>query len=74
MVNTYTQIHIQAIFAVQNRQCLIDKKWEAELYKYITGIIQKHDHKKQSFVDEYLHLLKEFEVDFDERYIFKPVL
>ena len=45
MANTYTQIHIQVIFAVQNRHCLIDKRWEAELYKYITGIIQKHDHK-----------------------------
>ena len=40
MANTYTQIHIQAIFAMQNRHCLIDKKWEIELYKYITGIIQ----------------------------------
>ena len=45
MANTYTQIHIQAVFAVQNRKSLIDKKWENELYKYITGIIQNHDHK-----------------------------
>ena len=45
MANTYTQIHIQAIFAVQNRHCLIHKEWEDELYKYITGIIQKYDHK-----------------------------
>ena len=153
MANTYTQIHIQAIFAVQNRHCLIDKEWEVELYKYITGIIQKYDHKllqingmsdhihiflgmrpkqalsdlmknvkessskwinnrgflrnhfswqegfggfsytksqvpmiiryienqeehhkKRSFIDEYLDFLEEFEIDFDERYIFKPVL
>ena len=45
MANTYTQIHIQAVFAVQNRKSLIDKTWENELYKYITGIIQNHDHK-----------------------------
>ena len=153
MANTYTQIHIQAIFAVQNRQCLIHEEWEVELYKYITGIIQKNGHKllqingmsdhvhiffgmrpkqalsdlmknvkessskwinnrgflrhhfswqegfggfsyaksqvptiiryiqnqeehhkKQSFIEEYLSFLEEFEIDFDERYIFKPVL
>ncbi len=45
MVNTYTQIHIQAVFAVQNRQSLINPKWKDELYKYITGIIQSYDHK-----------------------------
>jgi putative transposase len=45
MANTYTQIHIQAIFAVQNRECLIQKEWQEELYRYITGIIQNHDHK-----------------------------
>ena len=45
MANTYTQIHIQAIFAVQNRECIIDRQWEDELYKYITGIIQNYGHK-----------------------------
>ncbi len=45
MANTYTQIHIQAIFAVKKRTGLIQKEWKDELYKYITGIIQAHDHK-----------------------------
>ncbi len=45
MANTYTQIHIQAVFSVQNRVCIIQKAWETELYKYMTGIIQNHDHK-----------------------------
>lgn len=45
MANTYTQIHIQAIFAVKKRTGLIQKEWKNELYKYITGIIQTHDHK-----------------------------
>ncbi len=38
MANTYTQIHIQAIFAVKKRTGLIQKEWKDELYKYITGI------------------------------------
>lgn len=45
MVNTSTQIHIQAVFAVQNRISLINEKWEDQLYKYITGIIQNQGHK-----------------------------
>jgi REP element-mobilizing transposase RayT len=45
MANTYTQIHIHAIFAVQNRHSLISKSWEQRLYQYITGIIQTHGHK-----------------------------
>lgn len=45
MANTYTQIHLQVIFAVKKRTGLIQKEWENELYKYITGIIQAKDHK-----------------------------
>lgn len=152
MANTYTQIHIQAVFAVQNRNCAISEHWKEELFKYITGILQNHNHKmiaingmsdhihilfgyrptqslselmqdvkgssskwinekrltgtkfswqegygafsytkkelpivinyintqaehhhKTSFIDEYLDLLKEFNVEYDEKYIFKPI-
>ena len=152
MANTYTQIHIQAVFSVQNRLCIIKDSWQNELYKYITGIIQNHDHKvlaingmpdhvhiffgmrptqslsdllqdiksgsskwinqnnfvngkfswqegygafsygksqvtsvinyiqnqklhhqKKSFTEEYLEFLEKFEIDYDNRYIFKPV-
>jgi REP element-mobilizing transposase RayT len=45
MPNTYSQIYIQIVFAVQNRNALIQTKWEEELYKYITGIVQNKDQK-----------------------------
>jgi len=45
MANTYTQIHIQSVFTVQNRSCILKKAWKNELYQYITGIIQNHGHK-----------------------------
>ena len=45
MANTYTQIHIQTVFTVQDRNCIIRKAWENELYMNITGIIQNHGHK-----------------------------
>lgn len=152
MANTYTQIHIQAVFAVRNRECLITKHWKDRLYQYITGIIQENNHKlliingmpdhihvlfgmrptqsisdllqdikgdsskwinnhkfvrgnfswqegygafsysksdlpnviayiknqeqhhhKKTFTEEYLELLKEFEIDFEPQYLFKPV-
>ena len=152
MPNTYTQIHIQVVFAVQNRVSIIRKSWKDELYKYITGIIQNYGHKvlaingmpdhlhiligmrptqslsdlmqdikgdsskwinqksfvngkfswqegygafsyskshvdavikyiknqeqhhkKKTFIEEYHEFLDKFEVEFDERYIFKPV-
>ncbi|MEL6717268.1 MAG: IS200/IS605 family transposase [Bacteroidota bacterium] len=153
MANTYTQIHIQAIFAVQSREGLILKEWKHDLYKYITGIVQNYGHKmlqingmpdhihaffgmrptqsisdlmreikadsskwinekgfvrgkfswqegygafsyaksqvpkvikyvqnqeehhkKKSFREEYLAFLKAFDVDYDERYIFKEII
>ena len=76
MANTYTQIHIQTIFAVQNRQSLIKNKWKGELYKYITGIIKnlERHHKTLTFKEEYLQLLKEFNIKFDERHILKSIL
>lgn len=45
MANTFTQLHVQLIFAVQNRISLIHDAWKDELYKYFTGIIQSNNHK-----------------------------
>ena len=39
MANTYTQIYIQIVFAVEGRQNLIDPEHNDELQKYITGIV-----------------------------------
>ena len=152
MANTYTQLYIQVIFAVEGRQSLIAPERNDELQKYITGIVsgqrhkmiainnmpdhlhlvvglrpdealsdlvrdikansskfinekhwvlgrfswqegfgafsysrsqlnvviryienqQKH-HAKQSFGDEYRKLLEKFGVEYDERYVFKPI-
>ena len=45
MADTYSQIYIQTVFAVQNRHALIQPSWEEELYKYITGIAQNKGQK-----------------------------
>jgi REP element-mobilizing transposase RayT len=152
MANTYAQIYIHYVFAVQNRLGLIQERWRDELYKYMTGTItnkghkllqiggmpdhihalvsmspkqsssdlmadvkrssslwinekrfvagkfswqegfgafsygksqisdianyianQEKHHKKRTFMEEYLDFLKLFEIEYDERYVFKPV-
>lgn len=45
MANTFTQIYIQTVFAVRNRDALIQSSWEDDLYKYITGIVQNKNQK-----------------------------
>ncbi|MEW6685891.1 MAG: IS200/IS605 family transposase [Candidatus Edwardsbacteria bacterium] len=45
MANTYTQIYIHTVFAVQDRTSVIQQTWKERLYKYITGIIQNEGHK-----------------------------
>ena len=150
MANTYTQLHIQLVFAVKYRAALIQKTWQTRLHKYITAIFQHNEHKmlqinsmpdhihifigmrphqsisalvqnvktesskwikenkfcktpfawqegygafsyskshvqdviryiqnqeihhqKESFLDEYTKILKAFEIEYDEQYIFK---
>ena len=152
MANTYTQIYIHYVFAVQNRIASIQNHWRDELYKYMTGTIsnkghkllaiggmpdhihalvsmspkqspsdlmadvkrssslwinenrfvggkfswqegfgafsygksqiphiakyiekQEQHHKKRTFGEEYLNFLKLFEIEYDERYVFKLI-
>ena len=152
MANTYSQIYIQVVFAVQGRQNLLRPQHKEELHKYmtvivrereqkllavhcmpdhthiliglkpsialsdlvrdvkngstnfinrkgwvlgrfcwqegfgafsyghsqLTGIInyirdQQRHHARRSFRDEYLRFLKRYEIEHEERYIFKPL-
>ena len=59
MANTYTQIHLQAIFAVKYRQALISINWEDQLYRYITAIIQNEGHKMIQIngMPDHIHIL-----------------
>jgi REP element-mobilizing transposase RayT len=59
MANTFTQIHLQLVFAVQYRASIIHQSWKDELYKYMTGIVQNHKHKLiiVSGMPDHVHLL-----------------
>jgi REP element-mobilizing transposase RayT len=58
MANTYTQIYIQTVFAVENRISLIKNNWREELHKYITGIVENNQHKLISInsVSDHMHI------------------
>jgi putative transposase len=45
MSDTYTEIHLQCVFAVKYRLALIHPVWEELLYKYIAGIVRNQGHK-----------------------------
>jgi putative transposase len=45
MPNTYTQTHIQFVFAVKHRQALIHEGIRDRIEKYMTGIVQNSGHK-----------------------------
>lgn len=59
MANTYSQIYIQTVFAVQGRENSIKSEWKEELYKYITGIITNHDQKLLAIggIENHIHIL-----------------
>ena len=59
MANTYTQIHIQFVFAVKYRNGLIHSSFKEELKQYISGIIKAHNHKLLAIngMSDHLHIL-----------------
>ena len=59
MAGTFSQIYIQIVFAVKNREALIHPEWETELYKYITGIVQNKGQKMLAIngTSNHIHLL-----------------
>ena len=59
MANTYTQIYIHTVFAIEGRQPLIAKEHKIEIYKYMTAVIQNQNQKVMSIngMPDHVHLL-----------------
>ena len=59
MANTFSQIYIQVVFAVSNRQSLIKTELREDLYKYITGIVKNQGQKLLSIsgMPDHVHIL-----------------
>lgn len=58
MANSYTQIHIQFVFAVKYRAALIGNEWKERLHQYITGIFQGNKHKMLQInsIPDHIHI------------------
>ena len=59
MANTYTQIYIQTVFAVEGRQSLIAPEHKIEIYKYMTTVIQDQKNKVMAIngMPDHVHML-----------------
>jgi REP element-mobilizing transposase RayT len=59
MANTYTQIYIQVIYAVQGSQNPLRKEHKEELHNYITGIVRNEKQKMIAInsMPDHVHIL-----------------
>jgi putative transposase len=59
MANTYSQIYIQTVFAVSNRESLLQKEFREDVFKYISGIVTNQAQKLIAIngVEDHLHTL-----------------
>lgn len=66
MAEAYSKIYIHIVFAVKGRQNLIHPSQKDELYKYITGIVQKKGHKliRINGMPDHIHILIGFKPAF----------
>jgi putative transposase len=62
MPNTFSQIYLQFVFAVQGRQSLIQKEHKEELHKYITSLVQARKAKMLAVhaMPDHVHLFVGF--------------
>ena len=59
MANTYSQIYIQIVFAVDGRLSLIRPEFREELYKYMSGIVRNQRQKLIAIngMSDHVHIL-----------------
>ena len=59
MANTYTQIYVQVVFAVEGRQNLIARERKEDLQKYMTGIVSRQGQKLLAIhcMPDHVHIL-----------------
>jgi len=65
MANTYTQCYFHLVFAVKNREALIQREWNNGMEMYVTGIVQNHRHKMLAIgsMPDHIHMLIGYNVN-----------
>jgi len=56
---TFTQIYVQLVFAVQNREAVLTREIQMRVFEYISGIITKMNHKSiiVNGISNHVHIL-----------------
>jgi putative transposase len=59
MANTYTQLYIHIVFAVEHRDKIIPKSRKEDLHRYITGIVENRACKLIAInsMTDHIHIL-----------------
>ena len=59
MSNTFTQLQIHVVLSVKNREQLITKEIESEIFSYITGIVNNNGHRLLQIngMPDHIHIL-----------------
>lgn len=59
MAGTFSQIYVQCVFAVKGRDCLLQKPWRQDVFKYMMGIIKGKKQKPiiVNGVSDHVHVL-----------------
>lgn len=59
MSQTFTQVYVQIVFAVEWRQCLIEARHKEEIHKFITGIVRNDGQKliEINSMPDHMHIL-----------------
>jgi putative transposase len=62
MANTFSQIYLQFVFAVRNREHMIPKVHKEELHQYITGLVQRRNAKMLAIhcMPDHIHIFVGF--------------
>ena len=66
---TFTQIYVQLVFAVKNRETALRKEIRPHVYNYIEN--QEETHKIKTFQKEYVQYLNKREMEFDEQFLYE---
>jgi len=59
MPNTYSQLYMHIVFAVQRRANRIEPHWKEDLHRYITGVVTQKNQKMMCInsMPDHIHIL-----------------
>ena len=62
MANTYKKVYIHLVFAVKNRNSLLEKEWRSSVFRYISGIVSERGHYSLSVggYNDHVHILFDY--------------